>query len=75
MEQMIGETIDRLESSRGSMGRADPRRAVRILQRVLLRIEREGFRHYDTLVDKVDGQLADLEGREDAEARARKGIA
>jgi peptide/nickel transport system ATP-binding protein len=72
MVQMIEETLQDLEGHRASLGGADPRRAARAVQIALLKAEAEGFRRYDARVRRIDGEIADLEGREDADARARR---
>ena len=72
MEQMIGETIARLEESRKGMSPADPRRALRGLQAALLRAELAGYTHYAARVARIDNELYQLEDRQDEEARDRK---
>ncbi len=72
MEQMIGETLERLEQDRARLGAADPRRLVRRVQAVFLRAEREGHRRYAARVGEIDDELYRLEERQDAEASERK---
>ena len=72
MEQMIDETLERLEKERAGMAGADPRRALRRVQAVFLRAEREGHRRYAARVKVIDDELYELEERQDAEARDRK---
>jgi peptide/nickel transport system ATP-binding protein len=72
MEQMIDETVTRLEESRSRMGPADPRRALRRLQAALLRAEHAGYTRYTSRVTRIDNELYQLEDRLDEEARERK---
>jgi peptide/nickel transport system ATP-binding protein len=72
MEQMIDETLARLEAECAAMRGASPRRAVRRLQAALLRAEYAGYRHSADRVGRIDDELFRLEGRTDAEAIDRQ---
>ena len=72
MEQMISETVARLEDERTAMRGGSPRRAARHLQAALLRAERAGYQRFADRVGRIDDELYRLEGRTDAEATDRK---
>ena len=72
MQQMIDETLARLQESRSAMRPADPRRALRRLQAALLRAERAGYARYAARVARIDNELYQLEDRQDEKARDRK---